>query len=145
MTVLECPLRSNHLSEDDFRLTCSVGMAVFTVGRRCSRGSRCTQDWLCRSSEGVAHGLPPLNHEQSKRHRRAVGKWPGVKRVQRIHRPAGVVLEHLRIAERGLLGNANIDAEAITIQRVVRILVGERPLVPSCSLLKAGPMKRLRL
>src|SRR5208337_807433 len=58
--------------------------------------------------------------------RGSIGQIPGVEAVQIVGGAAEIVLQTLRVAERGFLVNAVISAKTEAIQGIVPVLVQER-------------------
>src|ERR1035438_7521621 len=75
--------------------------------------------------ERLRAGTPAVEPGESQADGRAVGKRPGIERVQAISRPAVIVLKQLRVTEGGLLGGAEVGSEAISVERIVSTLVQE--------------------
>ena len=112
------PLKSSHFSDDELRLSCSVGMKVFIV--------------LIEAvvEEAVADGIGDSILQRRAARTAAVEPWqPKADRVDRWtaarsykgsgnRLSAGVVLQKLRIAEGRFLVDAKIGAKAKAIQLV---------------------------
>src|ERR1017187_668056 len=83
--------------------------------------------WISKPvDERFRAGTPTVEPGQSQGDWRAIRKLPRIKRVQSIPRPANIILKQLCVTEGGLLGGAEIDSEAISVEGIVGVLVEQR-------------------
>src|ERR1039458_8437322 len=73
-------------------------------------------EWLRAGTSAVEPG-------ESQADWRAIGKGPGIERVQDVSRPAIIVLKQFGVTEGGLLGGAEVGSKAISVERIVSTLV----------------------
>src|ERR1035441_8340873 len=73
--------------------------------------------------ERLRAGTPAVEPGESQADGRAIGKRPRIEGIQAISRPAIIVLKQLRVTEGRLLGGAEVGSEAISVERIVSILV----------------------
>src|ERR1019366_3237774 len=73
--------------------------------------------------ERLRAGTSAVEPGESQTDGRAIGKRPGIERVQAVSRPPIIVLKQLGITEGGLLGGPEINSEAISVEGIVSTLV----------------------